>query len=79
MTWHSTCIRLADLLPTNVRARWVVETTLSGNQVVEAKRIQWREHFDGQQQQIGEMDDVILQPMSFRTFVITCDVGDVIP
>ena len=47
--------------------------------MVEAKRIQWREHFDGQQQQIGEMDDVILQPMSFRTFVITCDVGDVIP
>ena len=56
-----------------MRVRWVVETTLSANQVVGAMRLQWREHFDGQQQ-IGEMEDVILQPMSFRTFVITCDV-----
>ena len=62
-----------------MRVRWVVETTLSANQVVGAMRLQWREHFDGQQQQIGEMDDVILQPMSFRTFVITCDVGDALP
>lgn len=56
-----------------MRVRWVVETTLSANQVVGSMRLQWREHFDGQQQ-IGEMEDVILQPMSFRTFVITCDV-----
>jgi hypothetical protein len=67
---------LADLLPPNVRVRWVFETTLSGNRAVSAKKLQWREHVDENQQQIvfDKLGDVILQPMSFRTFVITCDV-----
>ncbi len=67
-------LRLADVLPPNVRVRWIVETTLSGNQVVPSERIQWRQHVDGQQQQIDGTDDVVLQPLSFRTFVITCEM-----
>ena len=64
------------MLPSNVRVRWVVETTLSGNQEVVADSLQWRQRVDGggEQQQIDETSDVVLQPMSFRTFVISCEM-----
>jgi len=61
------------------RACVVVYTNLSGNQKVGSKRLQWQqvtldEGGEGEQQMIDGGGDVVMQPMSFRTFVITCDV-----
>ncbi len=42
--------------------------------MVPSERLQWRQDVDVQQQQIDVTDDVVLQPMSFRTFVITCEM-----
>ena len=41
-----------------------------------ADSLQWRQRVDGggEQQQIDETSDVVLQPMSFRTFVISCEM-----